>query len=64
MGILKCYGMSYIHHFTNKLTGPYVLRPNSQSLPDQTFNETEVMAIGRESGLPPHPGCVSEGVGG
>ena len=55
MGILGCDGMSYIHLFTNKVTGSYVLRPNSQSLPDQTFNETEVMAIGRKSGLPPHP---------
>ena len=51
MGILQRHGMSCIQFFTNEVTGPYMLRPDSQSLPNQTFNETVATAIGHKSGI-------------
>ena len=53
MGILQRHGMSYIHFvYPDEVTGPYMLHPDSQSLPNQTFNDTVAKAIGRKSDVP------------
>ena len=51
MGILQHYGMKCTHPSINWARWPYVLRPDSQNLPDQTYNGTVAMAVGRKPGL-------------
>ena len=55
MGILQRFGTSYVHPSINRAGGPYILHPDSKSLPDQTYNYTLAMAIGRKFSLSPHP---------
>jgi len=48
MGVLQRYGTSNVH---SRHTRPHVLRPNMKTLPDQTYNDTVAMNIGRKFDL-------------
>jgi len=51
MGVHERYSTSNVRSSANRPTRPHILRLNVKTLPDQTYNDTAAMNIGRQSSL-------------